>query len=123
RQWQLHNIGNHRGDLPGSFLAIRATQGGPPLDEVRVLQARPAPKTGRLAATPLVDDDALPSWQEALASRYGFGRSTFRATYPSARVCLADDAVPLDVTVDAVNPMIPLNAEASSLPTVMLTVT
>ncbi|WP_116952864.1 GH116 family glycosyl-hydrolase [Jiangella endophytica] len=121
RQWQLHNVGNHRGDLPGSFLAIRATQWEPPLDELRVLQARPVP--GPHAPTPLVTDDAIPGWQARLASRYGFGSARFSATYPSARVTLADDAVPLDVTLEALNPLVPMDEDASSLPVVMLTIT
>jgi hypothetical protein len=55
RQWQLHNLGNHRGELPFSFFALRATQWEPPLDVVRVLQAPPAPS--EQTRTPLVDDD------------------------------------------------------------------
>ncbi|PZF80876.1 GH116 family glycosyl hydrolase [Jiangella anatolica] len=121
RQWQLHNVGNHRGDLPGSFLAIRATQWEPPLDEIRVLQARPAP--GPHTPTPLVTDDAVPDWQAGLSAEHGFASATFSATYPSARVALADDAVPLDVTLEAFNPLVPMDEAASSLPVAMLTVT
>ncbi|SDU77985.1 GH116 family glycosyl-hydrolase [Jiangella alkaliphila] len=74
RQWQLHNLGNHRGDLPGSFLALRATQWEPPLDELRVLQARPAP--GPHAPTPLVTDDVVPGWQAARAGPTSSWRTT-----------------------------------------------
>ena len=45
RQWQLHNIGNHRGDLPNSFFAVRVSQWEPPLVTVRALQAAPGPGT------------------------------------------------------------------------------
>ncbi|SDS57727.1 GH116 family glycosyl-hydrolase [Jiangella sp. DSM 45060] len=121
RQWQLHHTGNHRGDLPGSFLALRATQWEPPLDELRVLQARPAP--GPHAPTPLVTDDAVPEWQAELAARHGFETAEFSATYPSARVALADAAVPLDVTLEALNPLVPMDEDTSSLPVVMLTIT
>jgi hypothetical protein len=38
RQWQLHNIGNHEGHVPDSFIAIRVSRVEPPVDEVRLLQ-------------------------------------------------------------------------------------
>jgi uncharacterized protein (DUF608 family) len=115
RQWQLHNVGNHRGDLPGSFFAIRATQWEPPLDEVRVLQARP--ETG--PATPLVDDDAMPRWQHELASRRGVAGTTFDATYPIARVEFQDATLPVAVRLEVLNPLVPLDLASSSLPVVM----
>jgi uncharacterized protein (DUF608 family) len=56
RQWQLHNIGNHAGALPGSFFALRVSRWEPPLDAVRILQAPPRDSTD----TPLVTDDIVP---------------------------------------------------------------
>ncbi len=119
RQWQLHNIGNHRGDLPGSFFAVRATRWEPPVDEVRVLQARPVGGE----PTPLVDDDALPGWQRDLADRYGVPATTFRGTYPAAEVEFHDDDLPVKVRLEALNPLVPLDTAASSLPVVMVTLT
>src|SRR5581483_10774205 len=40
RQWQMVNQINHLGFLPASFFALRATSLEPPVDIVRVLQAR-----------------------------------------------------------------------------------
>ena len=85
RQWQLHNLGNHAGALPGSFFALRVSRWEPPLDEVRILQAPPRDSTG----TPLVTDDVVPQWQRDLLSRYpGVARTTFCGTYPIARPLL-----------------------------------
>src|SRR5690625_3100361 len=85
RQWQLHNIGNHRGELPGSFFAVRISQWEPPFDAVRVLQAPPAPPGS--TSTPLVTDDLVPTWQRDLLARAdGVASTTFSGTYPFGRV-------------------------------------
>ena len=118
RQWQLHNIGNHAGALPGSFFALRFSRWEPPLDEVRILQAPPRDSTG----TPLVTDDAVPKWQRDLLSRHpGVARTTFCATYPIVRLRYLDPGFPLDVTLEAFNPMVPLDADASSIPAALFT--
>src|SRR5699024_474180 len=92
RQWQLHNIGNHAGALPGSFFAIRATQWEPPIDTVRILQAAPIPPS---TGTPLVTDDVAPRWQhELLASHHGMQEVTFGGVYPFAELGYQDDELP-----------------------------
>ena len=118
RQWQLHNIGNHAGALPGSFFALRVSRWEPPLDEVRILQAPPRDSTG----TPLVSDDVVPDWQRDLLSRCpGVARTTFCGTYPIARVRYLDPAVPLGVTLEAFNPLVPLDVDVSSIPAALFT--
>ncbi len=119
RQWQLHNVGNHHGDLPGSFFAIRASVVEPPADEIRVLQARPIEGP----STPLVDDDAIPDWQRAFAGRHGVEGTTFDATYPIANIDFHDPALPVHVHLEVLNPMVPLDVATSSLPVVMATFT
>lgn len=119
RQWQLHNIGNHRGDLPGSFFAIRASVVEPPTDEIRVLQARPIDGP----QTPLVDDDAIPAWQHDLARRRGVDATTFHATYPIADIDFHDATLPVLVHLETLNPMVPLDVDTSSLPAVIATFT
>jgi len=49
-----------------------------------------------------------------------FGEAQFRAAYPLGTVELTDAAVPVRVTLQAFNPMIPGNTPDSSLPVVML---
>ncbi len=119
RQWQLHNIGNHRGDLPFSFFAVRVSQWEPPFDAVRVLQAPPSRGTG----TPLVNDDHVPDWQRDLLARHrGVAGTRFRATYPVAEIEYDDD-LPVRIAVEALTPMVPLDVDASSLPVAMFTFT
>lgn len=116
RQWQLHNIGNHHGDLPGSFFAIRASQWEPPLDVLRVLQVRRGPA---VPPTPLVDDDAVPEWQEELARLHGVAGADFAATYPRAQVAFQDAQLPVEVRLTAQTPLVPLDVADSALPVAM----
>ncbi|ACQ79968.1 protein of unknown function DUF608 [Beutenbergia cavernae DSM 12333] len=121
RQWQLHNIGNHHGDLPGSLFAVRVSQWEPPLDEVRVLQAPAAPAGN--TRTPMVDDDHVPDWQRELAAAHGVTATTISATYPVARVAYDLGEVPLAIELEATTPLVPLDEAASSLPVAMFTFT
>ncbi|MEO3794343.1 GH116 family glycosyl-hydrolase [Nonomuraea sp. B10E15] len=120
RQWQLHNIGNHKGDLPGSFFALRATRIEPPLDEVRVLAAPPVDGPG----TPLVTDDHVPGWQrDLLARERGVEGTTFESTYPFARIDYRDASLPVRVSLEAFTPLVPLDVARSSLPAALFTFT
>jgi uncharacterized protein (DUF608 family) len=120
RQWQLHNIGNHLGSLPGSFFCIRAARIEPPLDLVRILQAPPPPRDA--ARTPLVDDDAVPDWQRTLLeTEPGVEATTFRAVYPFAELDYHDAELPVQVSSTAFTPFVPLNAADSGLPVAMFT--
>ncbi len=51
-----------------------------------------------------------------------FRHATFATAYPFGRVVLTDPDVPLEVHVKAFNPLVPTDAEASSLPLVSITV-
>ncbi len=119
RQWQLHNLGNHGGTLPASFFALRATRIEPPVDVIRILQAVPPAAS---TATPLVTDDVIPDWQREAIARFGGVTSTeFSGTYPFATVRYVDEALPVRVSVEAFTPLVPLDADASSLPAALFT--
>lgn len=119
RQWQLHNIGNHGGALPHTFFAVRASRVEPPLDLVRILQASPIPEP---TGTPLVTDDVAPRWQhDLLRSHRGVERTRISDTYPFAHVLYEDDELPVDITLEAFTPLVPLDVDASSIPAAMFT--
>ncbi len=121
RQWQLHNIGNHRGDLPYSFFALRVQRGEPPLNDVRILQAPPAPAEEPPA--PLVTDHEVPAWQRELLERVGGVDSTnFRGAYPFAEIEYEFDG-PVTVSMQAFTPFVPLDVDRSSLPAALFTFT
>lgn len=118
RQWQLQNVGNHRGALPYTFFALRVSTWEPPANEVFVLQAQAADAP----ATPLVDDDHVPEWQrELLRGHPGAAGTTFRGIYPFAHV--EYHGLPVEVGLEAFNPLIPLDVDDSSLPAALFTFT
>ena len=53
-----------------------------------------------------VPNHGLPHWREC----------SFHAAYPFGQVCLSDPAVPVSVRIEAFNPLIPGDAEASGMP-------
>lgn len=123
RQWQLHNVGHHRGDLPGSFLALRSMQHEPVHDSTVVLQARRTDAGfGGRAATPMVDDDLVPDWQRDLVERHGTDAATMNATYPIGTV-RHEVPGPFDVSVTAWSPMVPGDLATSGIPALMVDVT
>ena len=88
--WQIFN--NHgEPRIPDSFFAVRAEpDGGAPV--ARILQT--APEHGLEACSAL----------------------TYEGGYPIARLSFQDDALPLDLQMEAYNPMIPTDAANSALP-------
>lgn len=49
-----------------------------------------------------------------------FGNCSFGAAYPFGQVSLSDPKVPLDVTINAFNPLVPADADASGIPIAVL---
>ena len=49
-----------------------------------------------------------------------FRLCSFETTYPFGRVCLSDPDVPVDVNLEAFNPLIPANPELSGIPVAIL---
>jgi len=45
-----------------------------------------------------------------------FRKCTFHAAYPLGQVCLSDRDVPLDIRIEGFNPLVPADADASSIP-------
>lgn len=119
RQWQLHNIGNHEGHVPDSFFALRVSRIEPPYDDIRLLQGPPLEPS----ETPLVSDDVVPAGERALHQLLKpVGATTVEAVYPQARVSYETD-LPVDVSMEVFNPLVPLDADASSQPVVGFTFT
>ncbi|GAB3816030.1 hypothetical protein GCM10028820_14600 [Tessaracoccus terricola] len=123
RQIQLTGVGNHRGDLPGTFMALRTSQHEPIHDATTVLQAaRTDPGSQGRPATPMFNDDLVPAWQRELVAEFGGTTTTMSGTYPVAGV-VHETGGPVSVDVRATSPMVPTDADASGYPVVMLEVT
>jgi uncharacterized protein (DUF608 family) len=115
RQWQIANRVNHQGFVPDSFFAIRASTTEPPGDVVRILQA--PPEADGPDAAPNVNDDLVPEDQRRLLERFSGVRSTtFESRYPFAGIAYEDPSLPVEVSLEAHTPLVPLDEAASSLP-------
>ena len=112
-QWEIGNQGNHLGVLPQSFFALRVSALEPPRSYRRILQA-PAVAPGSEPA-PLVNDDATAARYARPFAWPGVQGTRFRAAYPFAQIAYEDEW-PIDVSLEAFTPFVPLDPEASGLP-------
>jgi len=108
--WEIFNRPAKGETLPYSFFAVwMKEQGKEPI--ARVLEARRPPPYGQAW-------NGLPPDQMWGLPR--FAKAEFSGFYPFARIGLSDPQLPINVQLDAFNPMIPLNELDSSLPVAIL---
>jgi uncharacterized protein (DUF608 family) len=108
RDWELANRPDKGATLPFSFFAIRTSTG----DEVlaRVLESRlPGPHDG---------DQGHDAGRVAGLPRLADTRMT--GEYPLLRVDFEDAELPVEVSLEAFTPFVPLDADASGLPAAIL---
>ncbi len=111
RDWEIFNRPNKGSILPFTFVALRLDGGGMAKPRIRVVERRPMPPfTGRDGPTRLTAL-GLPRFREA----------AFTGAYPFANIRFSDAALPVTVSLEAFNPMVPLATEDSSLPVAILT--
>lgn len=111
RDWEIFNRPNKGGILPFTFGAMRLAGGGLKRPLVRVLERRPLP--------PYPGGFGMHREQGLGLPR--FSGAVFEGAYPFAHIGFEDDRVPVRVSLEAFNPMIPLDTENSSLPVAVLT--
>jgi uncharacterized protein (DUF608 family) len=105
RDWEIFNRPAKGLDLPFTFFALWVKpEGEAPV--ARVLERQRFP--------PHVDGAGLSPGSTAGLPR--FAEASFTGAYPYAWLELTDPRVPLDVGLEAVNPFVPNDAEASGLP-------
>ncbi|MCW2975316.1 MAG: hypothetical protein JWM06_597 [Actinomycetia bacterium] len=122
RQWQLHNRPNHLGFLPATFFALRVAGVEPPLDIRRILQSPAVPPAAEPA--PNVVDHVVPHDADPPTAHWSPVSSTaFEGAYPFGRLTYQDPALPVDVSLEAYTPFVPLDDEASELPLASFTFT
>jgi len=110
RDWEIFNRPNKGGVLPLTFVALRLEGGGLKAPVIRVLERRPHPPFTGASGLPRETALGLPRFQEAV----------FTGAYPFAHVQLVDPGLPVEVELEAFNPMIPLDTEDSGLPVAIL---
>jgi uncharacterized protein (DUF608 family) len=113
-----------RGDLRDWEVVNRPAKGFRPRQTFFALWARPA---GGAAVTRALEGVIDPrDYEGAFGSAVGnhglprFRDCSFEAAYPFGQVVLHDPDVPLDVRIQAFNPLIPADAARSSLPVAVL---
>jgi hypothetical protein len=115
RDWEFENAPDKGRINPYSFFAIHAAplgdDGGDAGEAVtRVLEAR---ITGRRD----IDAGFLFEWQAGLPRLRG---ATMRGEYPVVDIDFDDDVLPVDVSLRAFTPLVPLDPDASGIPAAVL---
>lgn len=109
RDWEFENLPDKGRRNPYSFFAIHAApEGGAPV--TRVLEAR---LTGRH------DPDAGYAFDQ-LAGLPRLDAATLHGEYPVVDVDFVDEKLPVEVTLHAITPFVPLDADASGIPAAVL---
>lgn len=109
RDWEFENLPDKGRDNPYSFFAIHAApEGGPAV--TRVLEAR---LTGRH------DADAGYAF-DRLSGLPRLDAATLHGEYPVVDIDFEDATLPVDVSLHAFTPLVPLDADASGIPAAIL---
>ena len=105
RDWEIFNRPGKGKILPFSFVSMWARpEGEAPV--VKVVESALLPPFRGGGGFHRDSAEGLPRFRQA----------RFTGTYPFARIDFEDESVPLQVSVEAFNPFIPLNVDDSSLP-------
>ncbi|MBI3682579.1 MAG: hypothetical protein HY235_19550 [Acidobacteria bacterium] len=111
RDWEIFNRPNKGGTLPFTFVAARLAGGGLRQPLIRVLERRPHPPFTGSSGVARETGVGLPRLREAV----------FTGSYPFAEIRFQDPKIPVEISLEAFNPMIPLDTDNSSLPVAALT--
>ena len=109
QDWEIFNRPAKGKPVHALFALWAQAERGPAV--VRVLQGPPLPPYTGSHGFRREGGTGLPPMRDVV----------FTGTYPFARVDFSDDDVPLEVTLEAFSPFIPLNETDSSLPVAILT--
>ncbi|MEM1558082.1 MAG: GH116 family glycosyl-hydrolase, partial [Thermoproteota archaeon] len=105
RDWEIFNRPGKGKDLPYTFFSIWFKGGGSkPVS--RILEARIPPPYRGSHGIPTCYAPGLPR----------FSKVRFKGEYPFAWISFEDENVPLEISLEAFNPLIPLNEKDSGLP-------
>ncbi len=119
RQWQIFNQINHLAHVPHSFFAIRVPTGWN-RSVCRVLQSSALYGQADFQPPATSNDHVVPDESKALLAKLpGVSEIEFVGEYPIAQIAYRDPALPVEVSLEAFSPMIPLNSKDSALPAIL----
>lgn len=117
RQWQIFNQTSHDHYVPHSFFAIRVAgqgRGRPPVAKLLISDQL---YDSEIENVPTVSDHLVPEeLRRLLAELPGVQGTEFVGEYPIAELRYLDDELPVQVSLQAFCPMVPLNEKDSGLP-------
>ena len=105
RSWEIRNRPARGEVMPHGFFAVRVRR-GERFSAVRVLQGTPQGSRAGTHSAPRLSGEGLPCFREV----------RFHGEFPVATVVFSDPEIPLQVSLEAFNPFIPLDAADSSIP-------
>ncbi|MCP5119754.1 MAG: hypothetical protein GY953_53835, partial [bacterium] len=108
--WEIFNRPAKGSLIPFTFACLRMEGGGLEKPLIRVLERQPLPPYNYSHGVPRETSQGLPRFRKA----------TFVGAYPFAQLHLSDARLPIAVTLEAFNPMVPLDSDASGLPVAVL---
>ena len=112
RDWEIFNTPAKGNLLPNTFFALYVKPEGE-ASITRVLEGPLAPPHTLSHGYHPITTAGLPR----------LAKSTFAGEYPFAKVQFEDDSLPLEISLEAYTPLIPLNPEDSGIPCAILTYT
>jgi non-lysosomal glucosylceramidase len=110
RDWEIFNRPSKGSTLPFTFAALRIAGGGVARPTVHVVERQPLPPFPGGFGSPRSTALGLPHFTDAV----------FTGAYPFAHLQFQEPNLPVDVSLEAFNPMAPLDTENSSLPAAVL---
>lgn len=110
RDWEIFNRPNKGSILPYTFAALRIAGGGLKEPAAKVLEREVLP--------PFPESHGI--GRERAAGLPRFREAVFVGGYPVASIFFQDPKWPVEVSLEAFNPMVPLETEQSSLPVAIL---
>ena len=127
RQWQISHEVNHTGFVPHTFFAVWAkrhfVKRPRPVEVSRVLQTD-VYYDSDFEPAPAVNDHEIPDGcRDLLDALPGVENIRYRGSYPIADLEYVDAELPVEVSMEAFTPFIPLDARASGLPAVIFNLT
>ena len=110
RDWEIFNRPDKGNELDYAFTAIWAKV-GERQPAARVVESRLQPPYERTESG--LGSDNVPGLPR-------FAEATFTGAYPFARIAFSDPRMPVDVRLEAFNPLVPLDVDASGWPVAVL---
>jgi non-lysosomal glucosylceramidase len=117
RQWQIFNSINHNAHVPFSFFAVSIQEGG--RKQSRILQSKKWYDSD-FEPAPSVSDHVVPQASRDLLEKLrGVDDLEFIAEYPVVQAHYALGEAPIELSLEAYSPFVPLDADDSGLPAIV----